>query len=235
MLFEIGRWVRSDSFSFRQQLVASFPTSESSCDSLQQQIHSSLGSAYKQSHPTCFPQALNDRYSGLVRVSDVSKVVDLNYQSRSSSSTSTNILTKGGTMEETTTSSHCPSHNPDSYLKYSTNKNPNVSPSHSSLTAAHHSNVKSIDVEAGMAESLTPSDSNMRPKYFSSTFKECIFVFTVMMSGASTTFLQGVTVINTATIGRELKMSAAEVIWISAALGYENHDLSLSRQWLTSL
>ena len=76
---------------------------------------------------------------------------------------------------------------------------------------------------AGMAEALMPQDPNARPRYFSSTFEECVFVFTVVMSAASTTFLQGVTVINTATVGKELHMTAAEVTWISAALGYFRH------------
>jgi hypothetical protein len=89
----------------------------------------------------------------------------------------------------------------------------------SSVTAVDQSNVKSFDVEADMAEALTPQDPNSRPKYFTSTFQEYVFVFTVMMSAASTTFLQGVTVINTGTIGRDLNMSGAEITWISAALG----------------
>ena len=91
---------------------------------------------------------------------------------------------------------------------------------HSSSTAVHHcSNVQCFDIEVDMAEALMPQDPNARPRHFNSTFEECVFVFTVMMSAASTTFLQGVTVINTATIGRDLKMTAAEVTWISASLG----------------
>jgi hypothetical protein len=98
--------------------------------------------------------------------------------------------------------------------------------SHSSLTAVHHPDVKCFDIEADMAEAVIPRDPNARPKHFTSPFEECVFVFTVMMSAASTTFLQGVTVINTATIGRDLNMTAAEVTWISAALGYEKHSPS---------
>jgi hypothetical protein len=76
-------------------------------------------------------------------------------------------------------------------------------------------------VDAEMAESLMPTDPNARPKNFRTTFEECVFVFTVMMCSASTTFLQGVTIINTATIGKDLNMTAAQITWISASLGYE--------------
>lgn len=100
--------------------------------------------------------------------------------------------------------------------------NPNASAS-SSVTVIHLSDVESLDVEADMAESLMPHDPNARPENFTSTFEECVFVFTVVMASASTTFLQGVTVINTATIGKNLSMTAAQVTWISAALGYEYH------------
>ena len=63
---------------------------------------------------------------------------------------------------------------------------------------------------------------NVRPKNFKSALEEWVFVFTIMMCTASTTFLQGVTVINTGTIGNALNMTAAEVTWISASLGYGN-------------
>ena len=86
-----------------------------------------------------------------------------------------------------------------------------------------------------MAEALMPSPPNARPKNFRSTFEECVFIFTVMMCAASTTFLQGVTVINTGTIGEDLNMTAAEITWISAALGLEYHSLPSLHTLLTSL
>ena len=129
-------------------------------------------------------------------------------------------------MDEVAVFPHFPSRSPNAYLKYSTDSSRNVFPSHSSLTAVHYSDVKSFDVEADMAEALMPPDPDARPKHFRSTFEECVFVFTVMMAAASTTFLQGVTIINTATIGKDLHMSVAQVTWISAALGYEHTNLS---------
>jgi hypothetical protein len=130
---------------------------------------------------------------------------------------------------------HFPSHNPDLYLKYSTDSSRNAFPSNSTLTAVHHADADSFDVEADMAEALMPSAPNSRPKNFRSTFEECVFVFTVMMCASSTTFLQGVTIINTATIGKDLIMNAAEVTWISAALGYEYDSSPSFHSLLTSL
>jgi hypothetical protein len=93
-------------------------------------------------------------------------------------------------------------------------------PSLPSLTTVPYSDVKSFDVEADVAQTLIQQDPNARPRYFRNNFEECIFVFTVMMATASTTFLQGVVVINTALIGRSLHMTAAEIAWIGAAIGY---------------
>lgn len=78
---------------------------------------------------------------------------------------------------------------------------------------------RAFDIEVDMAQSLITSDPNARPKHFRNLFEECLFVFMVMMATASTTFLQGVIVINTATIGRDLNMTPAQITWISAAIG----------------
>ncbi|KAH7420231.1 major facilitator superfamily domain-containing protein, partial [Cadophora sp. MPI-SDFR-AT-0126] len=75
------------------------------------------------------------------------------------------------------------------------------------------------DVEAEMAFALVASDPNARPKQFRNLFEECIFVFTAIMAIASTTFIQGVIVINTGTIGRDLSMTPAQVTWVAAAIG----------------
>lgn len=63
-------------------------------------------------------------------------------------------------------------------------------------------------------------EPNARPEYFESLLKEGIFVFTVMMAVASTTFLQGALVINTANIGANLHAKPVQVTWITAAVGY---------------
>jgi hypothetical protein len=77
-----------------------------------------------------------------------------------------------------------------------------------------------FDLEAAMSPSEQLNDDpNARPKCFSSIFEECIFVFTVMLASCSTTFIQGVILINTATIGRSLDMTDAQITWIAAAIG----------------
>jgi hypothetical protein len=78
---------------------------------------------------------------------------------------------------------------------------------------------KALDVEASMAQALMPQDPNGRPAHFANNFEEGIFVFTVMMATAATTFLQGVIVINTVDIGKNLNMTDSEVTWIAAAIG----------------
>jgi len=83
-----------------------------------------------------------------------------------------------------------------------------------------------FDIEVEMARSLITSDPDARPEHFRNLFEECLFVFMVMMATASTTFLQGVVVINTATIAKDLRMSPVQVTWISAALGYGCNDQS---------
>ena len=70
------------------------------------------------------------------------------------------------------------------------------------------------------------ADPNARPKCFRNLFEECIFVFTVMMATASTTFIQGVIVINTALIESDLNMTESQITWISAAVGYDNYLLT---------
>jgi len=108
----------------------------------------------------------------------------------------------------------------ESYLNCCSNTNlyPSLS---SSITVAPYADA-AFDVEAADMphDSLIPQDPNARPRCFRNLFEECIFVFAVMMATSSTTFLQGVIVINTATIGSDLKMSEAQITWIAAAIGW---------------
>ncbi|KAG4428451.1 hypothetical protein IFR05_016063, partial [Cadophora sp. M221] len=98
------------------------------------------------------------------------------------------------------------------------------SPSFATLV---NSDVTAFDVEADMAFALVASDPNARPKQFRNLFEECIFVFTAMIAIASTTFVQGVIVINTGTIGRDLNMTPAQVTWIAAAIGLSSGSFML--------
>jgi hypothetical protein len=79
---------------------------------------------------------------------------------------------------------------------------------------------EALDAEVSMAQALMPQDPNGRPAHFANNFEEAIFVFTVMMATAATTFLQGVIVINTVAIGKNLNMTDSQITWIAAAIGW---------------
>ncbi|CZR68615.1 related to aminotriazole resistance protein [Phialocephala subalpina] len=90
-----------------------------------------------------------------------------------------------------------------------------------------HSGHKAYNIEVDMARELITADPNSRPKHFRNVFEEFIFVFTVMMATACTTFIQGVININTVTIGRDLLMTPAEITWIAAAIGLSSGSFML--------
>ena len=91
--------------------------------------------------------------------------------------------------------------------------------SSTSATNLDSLSIKVFDVEADMVQHLNLPDPNARPSCFRNTFEECIYVFTVMMATASTTFLQGVIIINTSTIAASLNMTNSQMTWIAAAIG----------------
>jgi hypothetical protein len=111
--------------------------------------------------------------------------------------------------------------NNDSSLYLDSSINTNLYSSLSSLaTLAPYSDLNSDDdEEANMTRELVPRGPNDRPSCFRNLFEEWIFVFAIMMATSATTFLQGVIVINTATIGDDLKMTAAQMTWTAAAIG----------------
>jgi hypothetical protein len=80
--------------------------------------------------------------------------------------------------------------------------------------------MKSSDLEptAGAEERAEAmSLVGKRPECFSSTVKECLFVLTATMSIGMSSFLYGLSTVITASIGRDLKMSSAEITWIGAS------------------
>jgi hypothetical protein len=106
----------------------------------------------------------------------------------------------------------------ETYLKSSNNTN--LYPSLSSpATLAPYEDLERA-FPGDMAEPLIPQDPNARPKCFRNLFEEGIFIFTVMMATSATTFIQGVVIINTALIGRDLLMNSSQITWIAAAIGY---------------
>ncbi|KAH8682778.1 aminotriazole resistance protein [Tricladium varicosporioides] len=63
----------------------------------------------------------------------------------------------------------------------------------------------------------TKQDAGKRPDCFSSTIQECLFVLTATMSIGMSSFLYGSNTVITASIGRDLNMSSAEITWINAS------------------
>ena len=71
------------------------------------------------------------------------------------------------------------------------------------------------------AELATPAqDPNARPECFTSTLQECLFVISVTMAVAMTSFLTGSITVMSSFAARELGMSNAEVTWMNAATRY---------------
>ncbi|KAJ5670138.1 uncharacterized protein N7477_005501 [Penicillium maclennaniae] len=75
------------------------------------------------------------------------------------------------------------------------------------------------DDEKGLEVTLAPDEQPIhasRPKCFSSTFQEYLFVLTATMAIGQQSFFQGCIVGVTASIGKDLKMNSAEITWINA-------------------
>jgi hypothetical protein len=73
--------------------------------------------------------------------------------------------------------------------------------------------------ESGSEVTLADSVSQ-RPKCFSSTFQEIMFVLTATMAIGQQSFFQGCIVGVTASIGSDLHMNSAEITWINAGASY---------------
>jgi hypothetical protein len=63
-------------------------------------------------------------------------------------------------------------------------------------------------------------DPNARPECFKSTLQECLFVLSVTMAVAMTSFLTGSITVMSSFAGRDLGMSNAEITWMNAASRY---------------
>ncbi|KAJ5214867.1 hypothetical protein N7468_010546 [Penicillium chermesinum] len=75
----------------------------------------------------------------------------------------------------------------------------------------------STDQEVGVRAELAENEGYaQRPKCFSSTLQECLFVLTATMAIGQQSFFQGAIVGVTASIGKDLNMNPAEITWINA-------------------
>ncbi|KAB8446208.1 hypothetical protein FH972_025190 [Carpinus fangiana] len=72
-------------------------------------------------------------------------------------------------------------------------------------------------VDAPQLPNALQTDPNARPACFKNTFTEVLFVITATMAVGMTSFLTGGISVITSYIGEDLKMTSAEITWISAA------------------
>lgn len=88
---------------------------------------------------------------------------------------------------------------------------------------ASPSNTGANDREKGPDVTLAIDEQTshaQRPKCFSSTLQECLFVLTATMAIGQQSFFQGCIVGVTASIGADLNMNSAEITWINAGASY---------------
>lgn len=64
---------------------------------------------------------------------------------------------------------------------------------------------------------ITEKDPNDRPECFASLFQECLFVASVTMAVAMTSFLQGAITVMSSFAARDLHMTNAETTWMNAS------------------
>ncbi|EUC40083.1 hypothetical protein COCMIDRAFT_109683 [Bipolaris oryzae ATCC 44560] len=78
---------------------------------------------------------------------------------------------------------------------------------------------KDIDAELGTAHSqpISEKDPNARPECFKSLLQECLFIASVTMAVAMTSFLQGTVTVMSSFAARDLDMTNAELSWMNAA------------------
>lgn len=69
----------------------------------------------------------------------------------------------------------------------------------------------------GESQPITIRDPDARPECFQSTLQECLFVLSVTMAVAMSSFLLGSVTVMSSFAGRDLNMTTAEITWMNAA------------------
>jgi hypothetical protein len=77
--------------------------------------------------------------------------------------------------------------------------------------------VDSAGVKAAANPTISRSSIGKRPECFKSTFQEICFIFMATLALATNSLVTGAMIIVTASIGRDLHMTQAQITWISAA------------------
>jgi hypothetical protein len=97
-----------------------------------------------------------------------------------------------------------------------------------STMAAGDANLSATDNEPS-APLEQHAEAGKRPACFPTTIHECLFVLTATMSIGTSSFLYGICTVITAPIGRDLKMSSAEITWINASSSFVPLSISLNK------
>ncbi|EGP83893.1 major facilitator superfamily transporter [Zymoseptoria tritici IPO323] len=88
-----------------------------------------------------------------------------------------------------------------------------------SIPTARNTPAESIqDDSAGLATIELINTNNGRPECFKSTTQEILFVLSATMAIAMSAFLTGAVTVTSASIGRSLDMTTAQITWITSAL-----------------
>lgn len=76
------------------------------------------------------------------------------------------------------------------------------------------------NIPADKMDPVGNGDPSSRPKCFSSTIQECVFVLTTTMAIGQNTFFTGLNVGVTASVAKDLHMKSAEITWITSGAAY---------------
>ena len=74
---------------------------------------------------------------------------------------------------------------------------------------------------------ITERDANERPECFKSTLQECLFVLSVTMAVAMSSFLSGSVTVMSSFAGRDLDMTTTEITWMNASSALSSGSLLL--------
>jgi len=74
---------------------------------------------------------------------------------------------------------------------------------------------KNVAFDNASSPTISEKDPNARPECFTSTLQECLFVMSVTMAVAMSSFLTGSITVMSSFAGRDLGMTNAEISWVS--------------------
>jgi hypothetical protein len=74
---------------------------------------------------------------------------------------------------------------------------------------------KDVALDSASSPPMSEKDPNARPECFNSALQECLFVMSVTMAVAMSSFLTGSITVMSSFAGRDLGMTNAEISWVS--------------------